>query len=354
MSSLSLRIVLSPKTFSIFILLAVALTVSIPENRAQGGGGDLAGTGGRHSIQGRIYFPSGRRVDTTIQVKLQSLVYPEITVFADSNGSFSFKSLAPASYTVVVDAGSDYEIAHEPVMIDGDVSSSRTGMILPAVPRRYSVLVYLQPKTRTTSKAGAVDARLAEVPAAARNFYEKGIEAARSGETKQAVEHLKNAVSQYPQFPLALNELGVQYLKLGDVTKAVEAFHSAVKLSPETFTPRLNYAIALLQSKNFELAESELNEALRQKPSSPTAYLYLGIARINLKNFDEAETNLVKAVDLGGDTVNLARYYLGGIYWRKKDYKRAANELELYLKHAPKSAEDERIKSTIKDLRARS
>jgi tetratricopeptide (TPR) repeat protein len=293
-------------------------------------------------------------VDNTIQVKLQSFVYPEITVFADSNGTFSFKSLAPASYTVIIDAGSEYEIAREPVMIDGDVSSSRTGVVLPSVPRRYSVLVYLQPKMRVTAKPGTINAKLAEVPAEARTLYEKSLEAGRAGDSKGAVKLLKSAIDKYPEFPLALNELGLQYLKLGDAPSAVDALHSAVDFAPDDFTPRLNYGIALLQSKNFSLAESQLSEALKKNATSPTAYLYLGIARINLKNFDEAETTLLKAVDLGGDSVNLARYYLGGIYWYKKEYKRAADELEQYLKHAPNAADSERIKSTIKDLRRRS
>jgi Flp pilus assembly protein TadD len=341
------------RRFTIFIGLATLLLIPVQVASAQGGG-DLGGTGGRHSIQGRIYFPSGRRVDTTIQVKLQSFVYPEITVFADSNGSFSFKSLAPASYTVVIDAGSEYEIARESVIIDGDVSSSRTGVALPAVPRRYSILVHLQPKLRQTVKPGTINAKLAEVPAEARAQYEKGLEAGRTGDSKEAVKFLKSAIAQYPKFPLALNELGLQYLKLGDASSAVDAFHSAVDFAPDEFTPRLNYGIALLQSKNFSLAESQLSEALKKNATSPTAYLYLGIARINLKNFDDAETTLLKAVDLGGDSVNLARYYLGGIYWYKKEYKRAADELEQYLKHAPNAADSERIKSTIKDLRRRS
>jgi Tetratricopeptide repeat len=259
MFSLSRRTINSAISISVFSLVAPAImfVLSVSIARAQGGGTDLSGTGGKHTIQGRIYFPSGRRVDSTIQVKLQSLVYPEITVFADMNGSFTFRSLSPASYTVVVDGGTDYEVARESVYIDGDLSSSRTGVMLPSVPRRYSVLVYLQPKVKSaSSKPGVVNAALANVPVAARNLYQKGVESARAGDAKQAVEHLKGAIALYPDFPLALNELGLQYLNLKQSVKAVEALRAAVKLSPDAFTPRLNYGIALLEAKEFAEAES--------------------------------------------------------------------------------------------------
>src|SRR5262249_21239748 len=113
--SLTNAILLKKRVFTFVFLLAV-LPISAVTLRAQGASADNTGTGGRHTIQGRIYFPSGRRIDSTIQVKLQSFVFPEVRVFADSNGSFSFKSLAPASYTIVVDAGPDYEVAHENVL----------------------------------------------------------------------------------------------------------------------------------------------------------------------------------------------------------------------------------------------
>nr|MBA2734600.1 hypothetical protein [Acidobacteriota bacterium] len=46
-------------------------------------------------------------------------------------------------------------------------------------------------------------------------------------------------------------------------------------------------------------------------------------------------------------------YYLGGIYWRKGDTKRAGDELEKYLQLAPKAHDAERIRATIKELRSK-
>jgi regulator of sirC expression with transglutaminase-like and TPR domain len=47
----------------------------------------------------------------------------------------------------------------------------------------------------------------------------------------------------------------------------------------------------------------------------------------------------------------MPHYYLAGVYWAKNDYKRAADELEKYLKLAPGTPDAERTRTTIKDLR---
>jgi hypothetical protein len=89
-------------------------------------GVDQMGTGGRHRIQGRIYFPSGRRSDTTnIKVTLESTSSERIFVIADMNGSFTFNNLAEGNYTITVDAGAEYEQAKESVLIEGASAAPR-------------------------------------------------------------------------------------------------------------------------------------------------------------------------------------------------------------------------------------
>lgn len=321
---------------------------------AQGSGRASTGTGGIHIIQGYVFFPSGRRAEGTIVVKLQSFTAGELSVIPDSSGSFTFSALAPGNYTVVINAGDNYEIARESVYIDSDLNLSRTQVRVPSTTRRYTVMVHLQPKTASGhARASVVNAALAEVPDKARKLYELGLEQARAGDSSKAANSLKEAVSLYPNFPLALNELGVQYLKLRQLAKAVEVLRSASKLTPEAFTPRLNLGIALLEAKHFLEAEVELREALKRNAAAPTAHMYLGVALLNQRKFDEAEKELLEATRTSGNQLGLAYYYLGGIYWRKQDYSGAAEQLETYLQLTPNAADAERVRATIKDLRSR-
>jgi tetratricopeptide (TPR) repeat protein len=337
--------------------LLILLGLSSMSTRAQTGV-DSVGTGGTHRIQGRIYFPSGRRSDATaVKVSLESSSSERTFVVADQNGSFLFNNLATGSYRLTIDAGPDYELATESVLIEGTGSVGRntTGADVSRtnVPRTFSVMINLLPKRAITSKPAVINAALAAIPKPAVAAYQRAIEIAKAGDAKQAVNQLKLALSLYPEFPLALNELGVQYLKLGEAQKAVEALSSAVRLQPEDFTPRLNYGIALLESRNIAEAETQLRHALNKNGNSWMAHMYLGIALIGLQRFGEAEQELLQSVKIGGPKLGLPHYYLGGLYWRAGDRERAIASLEKYLEVTPTAPNAERVRTTIRELRSK-
>ena len=336
----------------LFIILGMLLLS--PSTYAQGSGRSSTGTGGVHLIQGYVFFPSGRKAEGTIIVKLESLQYGDLQVIPDSSGSFTFASLAPGSYTVVVNAGADYEVSREAVFIDSDLNLSRMGVRVPTTTRRYTVMVHLQLKnTPGIGKPGVVNAALAEVPEKARKLYEKGVEQSRADDAARAAQSLKEAVTLYPKFPLALNELGVQYLKLRQVNKAVEVLKEACKLNPDAFPSRLNLGIALLEAKQFTEAEGELREALKRNNNTATGHMYLGLALLRQSKFEDSEKELLVAAQANVAQLSMANYYLGGLYWRKKDYPRAVEQLKKYLALTPNAPDAERVQATIKDLGTR-
>lgn len=323
--------------------------------QGQGGGVDTAGTGGRHSIQGRILAPSGQRADLRLKVRLESSGFGDLSVLSDMNGNFSFQSLRPGNYTVVIEGGDFYETVRESVFIEpASVTGRRVGGSFP-ISRPFTIQVYLRPKPQSTSaKPGVLNAALATVPSAAVEYYNRALESARQGNNEKAIEQLKQAVALYPGFGLAFNELGVQYLKRGQVDKAADALAVAVRLSPDAYEPSLNYGIALLNQTKFTQAEQHLRAALKKNDTAFAPHLYLGMTLVNLKSYQEAEMELQRAVALGGERAARAHYFLGGLYWRARDYPRAANELERYLSLEPKAANAEQIRATIKDLRNKS
>jgi Flp pilus assembly protein TadD len=334
----------------IFLLIVVCPAVAL----AQGSGRSNQGTNGSHVITGYVFFPSGRRAEGNIQVKLQSLNSGELSVIADSSGAFTFSSLAPGNYTVVVIAGDDYEIGREGVFVDHDVNLSRTNLPVIQTTRRYTVMITLQLKHHSAdhSKGSVVNAALAEVPENARTLYEKGLQQARAGDSLKAIDNLRAAISLFPKFPLALNELGVQFLKISQPQKALDPLRSAAKLSPEAFLPKLNLGVALLETNQFPEAETQLREALKQNDSAATAHMYLGVVLTKSRNYIDAEKELRRAIDLGGGQLGLAHKFLGGIYWGRREYRLAVDELETYLRLTPNAQDAERVRGTILELRS--
>jgi tetratricopeptide (TPR) repeat protein len=329
-----------------FILLVSFVSVAAQS------GVDFGGTGGKHIIQGRLYFPSGRRADLSVKVRLESPAAGELTVFADLNGSFSFRNLSAGSYTVVVDAGEEYEIHRESVYID----QIKSQIVVDTTPRIVTLPIHLQLKRYRAGgpKPGVINAALVNVPKPAVELYELGIKAAQAGDNKKAAEHLKAATLLYPDFALALSELGVQYLMIGEPDRAIEALQAALKLTPDEFTPRFSYGVALVTKKRFDVAAEQLRLALQKNDLSPIGHYYLGIALVGLNKLDDAEKEFRRTLDLPGSTdMAGAHRYLGGIYWGKRQYKKAADELEKYLKLQPKAPDGERTREAIKELRAK-
>jgi tetratricopeptide (TPR) repeat protein len=352
MSTSSRRFFLLPLTI---LSLTFVLLLSCGVALAQGGVGSTRGlpgsSGGVHAIQGRIYFPAGRPV-TQLRIRLESNSLGSNSTSSNSDGSFSFQSMVAGNYTVVIDAGEEYEPVREAVTIYG--TSAFEGKV---APQTIPVNIVLRLKGSLSA-----DSALAKVPKAAREFYEKGMAAAAKNDNKLAAEQLSSAVAAYPEFALALAELGVQYLRLNQPDKAVEPLKKAVELAPKDFGARLNYGIALSGKRNYAEAETQLRQAVTLNSAAPTAHMYLGITLLNLSRdekkefhadkYAEAQKELETAIASGKAEVAQAHRYLGGIYWGNKDYKRAADEFEVYLKLAPKAADAEKLRTAIKDLRS--
>ena len=323
------------------LLMIVTVVTSAFAVRAQAPGssrGLPAAEGGSNQIQGRIYFPPGQGTSgRTVKVSLESVsTFGAPSTVADQDGVFRFNGLPPGDYTVVVDAGSEFERSREPA----NIYRGANGQII-------QVTVQLHPKIDSSNPL------FAGVPSNALSLYQKGIVAAKKGDAKAAVESLSAAVAAYPSFALALNDLGAQYLILKQMDKAGETFAALVKLKPNDANAHLNLGIVAFNEKKPDEAESHLRKALELKSAGPTAHYYLGLTLISLKRYPEAQTEFETTIGNGGENLALAHKYLGGLYMNSKKNREAADELEKYLKLDPKAPDADRIKGTIKDLRGK-
>lgn len=347
-----------PQVRLLLPILFLMLTISLGPANGQGGVGSTRGlpdtSSGIHTIEGRVLLPSGRPAEQGVLVRLSSSVLISRSASTDADGVFMFNALPRGEYRVTVEGGPEYAPVSNSITIYGTTKGTPSGR----VGQKLMIDVVLQPKS-----AAAVDEqRFAGVPTPAVDAYRKGMQFAQVGDNKKAAESLKNAVAIHPKFESALVELGTQYLKLNDAAKAAEVLKQATELAPKNFTARLRYGIALLNEKKLTAGETELREALRINAASPAAHMYLGITLLSLSRDEktrafnaeksaEAQKELETAVIAGKEEVAMAHRYLGGIYWGQKDHKRAADELETYLKLEPKASDADRIRAAIKDLR---
>jgi Flp pilus assembly protein TadD len=338
-------------TFRLTTLLGLLLLSAAVIN-AQGVGSSrgLPGGSGRHTIKGRVFGTSGRPYGPGLRVRLHSEIVGGSTTATDVDGGFIFNNLPAGNYSVEIDAGPDTEPVREYLTIYG------TGIFNTySSPQTINIPIHLREK-RTMSAAAAgkvVNAALAGVPKAAVQLFYKAHESAAKSDHQTAVDQLRAAIAIHPDFALALSALGVQYLRLAQPARAAEVLVTALKLVPDEISPRLNYAIALLNLKRFSEAELELRQIISRKDTLPTAHMYLGIVLMNQHRLDEGEQELLKAVAMNSPEVAIAHRYLGGIYWGKRQYKQAADALEMYLKLVPDATDAEKTRAAIKELRSK-
>jgi len=315
----------------LFALLSASASYAARAQAIGAHRGDTAGSGGNSAIEGHIISPTGKLPDTRVRVTLDSVNSGQRVTFAGEDGSFNFNGLEGGSYSLVIDAGKEFEVARESVFIEAGKPMS-------------NVPVYLRMRPESNPA-------LAGVPKSAVDLYVKAVDAEHKKENDKAASLLGEAIAQHDKFALAHNELGMIYMKTGKLDKALEEFKAASAVLPDDPTIQLNYGSALTQKKDFSSSEKQLRRALKKLDKSATGHFYLGVTLIGLKNIDEAEGEFAQAAKLGGDQMGSAHKYLGGIYWQKGDKKKAADELETYVKLSPTAPDVEQIKGTIKQLR---
>jgi Tfp pilus assembly protein PilF len=322
----------------LFVFKAGGLAQGIGAHRT----GPAGDSGGARSLQGRIISPTGHLPETHMRVSLSGTRSGRRWASVGDDGVFFFNGLEPDMYELTVEAGKEFELAHESVFL-GD--STQTA----------SVPIYLRLRPEANPA-------LAGVPKPAVDLFVRAQEAARKGDSAKAESLLNEAVAQYPQFGLAHNELGQLHLKAGALDRAAEEFKLALKTLPDNPQVQLDAGIFALERKDFAEAEKQLRRSLKLFDKSAQAHMYLGVALLREKSADagmqqqrmaEAERELQQATKLGGDSAARAHYYLGGLYWARREYKKAADSLEMYLKLAPKAPDAEQVRGTIKDLRSK-
>ena len=300
------------------------------------------GLGGANTIIGKVYTTTGVRFERPVTVRLQTPIRGDRIMTTDNSGNFAFRGLVSGDYTIAIDKEKDFEPYYLPV----SVLQARG---FPG--QTYNLNIRLTPKALAQPKPSVVIAPLASLPDRAQSLYAKSLDLAKAGDHKAAIEQLSQLITEFPNFMLGHNELGVNYLKLNQPDKAETAFLEALKLEPEAFAPTVNRGIALINMRRYGDAEVVFRKAKKMNDQSAVVHYFLGQSLANLGQFDEAEKELLEAARSGGEQMREAHRLLAIIYSSKGEKKKAAAELETYLKLYPNAPDADRLKNTIRELK---
>lgn len=192
------------------------------------------------------------------------------------------------------------------------------------------------------------------VPGDAEKEYVAAVASMSKGEREAAIVKLKRAVELFPTYFAALQQLGFLYIDTEQDRLAIEPLIRSLQVNTKSAESHLGLGIAYVNLDQPKEAIKELNEALALDRRDFRSYLYLGMALINTGKFDEAEKSLKEAYSVGGPTqARMAYLYLASIYSTRKEYRKAIDELETYLRENPKASNAAKIREAIAKMKAK-
>lgn len=331
------------------ILLFVLSTIRVNAQGIPNGSATTdTGMGGVNAITGTVIVSNGQRIERRITVRLQSMLAGDRVTTTDEYGNFKLNGLPSGDYTIVINKEKDFEPFTQVVTI-----IQPRGM----PPQTYFVSLRLKPKAGTDAPPAVINTEFVNVPKAAMEYLKKAGELSKVDDHKGAIEQLELAIKEYPQFAYAYSEIGDQYVSLHDYEKADAAYVESLKIKPDAYGPMLNHGIILYNQKKYGEAEPvfRIAIALKEKSQSAPAHYFRGQSLAYLGKFDEAEKELNLALSLGGDamadSLKEAHRLLAIIYSTRGDKKRQVDELETYLRLAPKAQDAEQLKALVQRLK---
>jgi len=198
-------------------------------------------------------------------------------------------------------------------------------------------------------------------PKDARKAYEKGLEAEKHGKLADAHKYFETAVEIYPSFVSAWFQLGSVLQKENQRDEARKAYTQAKTLDSRFLPPYLFLASLAYEAGNWTEVLKLTGHILDLDPLNQTnitgyvvdldplnyaeAYFYNSFANYKLNKMEDAEKTALKAehLDLRTHFPQL-HLLLAQIFARKNNYARAIEEIQTYLALVPdaKDADQQR------------
>ena len=275
-------------------------------------------------VRVQVAFESGG-CQPNVQVTLTSLQGPVAHAMTSEQCEADFIDLAGGTYRVSV---SSQTIAEADV---GTIEVSNSGS--------GEFVVTLRSANRAKGKKdGSEDSFVSvsdmRVPARAKKEFDKAGELMEKRDFDKAQQRLNKAISIYPNYAAAYNNLGVIYARLGDRGREREVLQRAININDRYAPAYLNLGRLNIAAADFSGAEDALNKATSYNPEDAIALVLLTYAEFMNHQFDQAIATSRKA-HLMQASHAFAHQVAAHAYEQKHDAVNAATELQQFLKEEP-------------------
>lgn len=280
------------------------------------------------SIQ--IFMPNGGMPPAPVRISMtRDDGYTDI-IFTDSKGKYQLGTPRneTVTYRLVIDGDKlTYDTTTASITLDRNS------------PNQHNV--FLRPLSMVKLPApGVLDVTNYEknVPSKARVAYKRGMESVGQGHAESAITNLQEAITLYPQYVRALNDLGVVYLKLERFKDAEATFRKAIDVNKRFFHPRLNLGLVLEKEGKYKEALEVLEPLYNENHSMHEVRMAYATALERTGRAEDAQKlyySITETTNLPAAVRADAYFGLGLILNRQGKYLDAIAQLEKSIGLAP-------------------
>ncbi len=259
--------------------------------------------------------------------------------FTDHEGAVEFHNVPEGTYSVVV-SGEGIEETGSGVL---EIDARKTSQYLFIRVRRLAE----ETGARGSNTVSAADLNIPE--AAAREF-DRATRLIAKEDFKKAVESLNKALSIYPSYAAAYNNLGVVYGRLGQAVEERSALLRAVELNDHFAPAYANLGRMAIKERNYPDAETWLAKATAADPTDAQAVIMLANMELLNQHYGDAIANCRKLHSARPDAHALAHYIAARALGEENRPGDAVSELEIFLIEEPSGPRAEAARRELKQL----
>jgi len=179
-----------------------------------------------------------------------------------------------------------------------------------------------------------------------------GVTLNRQRKYKEAAELLGRLQRNHPEVPSIHGPLVEALIEAKMWTQAEDELRLALAVKgADVVDLKIKQGAVMMRQGKFAGAVTVLREAVAAEPDNALASLNLGAALHQTGDLAEAERSLRRAYELKGPGMAGAQLLLGQIYHQKKDYPKAVEAFEIYLRDLPTAPNRDQVNEAIRRLK---
>ena len=293
------------------------------------------------NIRGQVRIENGQPPDHIV-VRLRSdRIAFQAETETDTQGKFEFDDLPLTTYHLTIERQ-----GFRPYSATIDISTSKGDF------EQITLKLDKEPEAKSVppeGPAGSLNARIAQIPPAARKEFEAGKRRMDVHDNPGSVPHFQKAITLYPQYAEAYQLLGVVHLEGGKLQEAEPELQRATEIEPNSSTAYFALGICRNLMAKYAEAETALLRGLELDPEAADGQYELAKTYWVLQRVPDSETHAKKAVTLKPDLAG-AHILLGDIDLHKRDAQGALKEYQEGIRLEPKGPMAEGAQAMVKKI----